>query len=164
MKGERYKVSNNLTPYHFLPFTFHLLRQMDREYPKHPMVGVGAVIKRKNSILLIKRGKEPGKGNWSIPGGLVELGETVTEAVKREVKEETGLEVEIDHLLDVVTSIIKDDNRKVKYHYVLIDYLVYPKEGELCLSSDASDVRWVKIEELEQYGLTQALKDLLAKA
>lgn len=137
---------------------------MEREYPKHPMVGIGAVIKQGNSFLLIKRGKEPGKGSWSIPGGLVELGETVTEAVKREVKEETGLEVEIDHLLDVVTNIIRDERGRVKYHYVLIDYLLYPKGGELCLSSDASDVRWVKTEELEQYGLTQALKDLLAKA
>jgi len=128
------------------------------------MVGVGAVVKREDSFLLIKRQKEPGKGDWSIPGGLVELGETLTEAIKREVREEVGLEVEIDHLLDVVTNIVKDEEGKIKYHYVLIDYLVYPKgKGEVCLSSDASDVRWVRMDELEQYSLTQSLKDLLAK-
>jgi len=131
---------------------------MKREYPKLPMVAVGAVVKKGNSIILVKRTHEPGKGFWSIPGGLVELGEPVKDAVKREVKEETGLKVEIDKLIDVIDNIIYDRSRRLKFHYVLIDFLAHPVGGEV---QDASKVRWVKAGELSKYRVTKTATKLL---
>jgi len=131
---------------------------MKREYPKLPMVAVGAVVKKDNSIILVKRTHEPRKGFWSIPGGLVELGEPVKDAVKREVREETGLEVEIDKLIDVIDNIVYDRSRRLKFHYVLIDFLVHPVGGEL---QDASKARWIKAGELSQYRITKTATKLL---
>jgi len=131
---------------------------MKREYPKLPMVAVGAVVKKGSSIILVKRTHEPGKGFWSIPGGLVELGEPVKDAVKREVREETGLEVEIDKLIDAIDNIVYDRSRRLKFHYVLIDFLVHPVGGEL---QDASKARWVKAGELSQYRITNTATKLL---
>ena len=131
---------------------------MKREYPKLPMVAVGAVVKKGSSIILVKRTHEPGKGFWSIPGGLVELGEPVKDAVKREVREETGLEVKIDKLIDVIDNIIYDRSRRLKFHYVLIDFLVHPVGGEL---QDASKTRWIKAGELSQYRITKTATKLL---
>ncbi|MEM2896168.1 MAG: NUDIX hydrolase [Candidatus Bathyarchaeia archaeon] len=136
---------------------------MQREYPKHPLVGVGAVIKKKGYVLLVKRRYDPGKGLWSIPGGLVELGETVQEAVKREVREETGLEVEVIKLIDVVDNIIKDDQKKVKFHYVLIDFLVSVKGGKCKPTSNASEIKWFKPHELTDYEVTNTAINLLKK-
>jgi len=130
---------------------------MKREYPKLPMAAVGAVVKKGNSIILVKRTHEPGKGFWSIPGGLVELGEPVKDAVKREVREETGLEVEIDKLIDVIDNIIYDRSRRLKFHYVLIDFLVHPVGGEL---QDAAKARWIKARELCQYRITKTATKL----
>jgi 8-oxo-dGTP diphosphatase len=131
---------------------------MRREYPKLPMVAVGAVVKEGNSIVLVKRTHEPGKGFWSIPGGLVELGEPVKDAVKREVREETGLEVEIDKLIDAIDNIVHDRSMRLKFHYVLIDFLAHPVAGEL---QDTSKVRWVKAGELSRYRTTKTAKKLL---
>jgi len=131
---------------------------MKREYPKLPMVAVGAVVKKGSLIILVKRTHEPGKGFWSIPGGLVELGEPVKDAVKREVREETGLEVEIDKLIDVIDNIVYDRSRRLKFHYVLIDFLVHPVGGEL---QDASKTRWIKAGELSQYRITKTATKLL---
>jgi len=131
---------------------------MKREYPKLPMVAVGGVVKKGNSIVLVKRTHEPGKGFWSIPGGLVELGEPVKDAVKREVREETGLEVKIDKLIDVIDNIVYDRSRRLKFHYVLVDFLVHPVGGKL---QDASKARWVKAGELPQYRFTKTATRLL---
>ncbi|MEM3506619.1 MAG: NUDIX hydrolase [Candidatus Bathyarchaeia archaeon] len=136
---------------------------MQREYPKHPLVGVGAVIIDKDSVLLVKRKHEPGKGLWSIPGGLVELGETVREAVKREVKEETGLDVEVVKLIDVVDNIIKDEQNRIKFHYILIDFLVSIIRGECKPTSDASEIKWFKYNELTNYKVTNTAMNLLKK-
>lgn len=136
----------------------------DREYPDKPMVGVGALIRKDGRILLVKRRFEPGKGLWSIPGGLVELGEPVEEAVKREVKEETGIEIELDGLLDVIDNIIRDEDGKIRFHYILIDYLAHPTGGALNHSSrEVIDLRWVKIDELHRYETTKTLRRLLKK-
>lgn len=126
-----------------------------RLYPKQPIVGVGAVIICNGKILLEKRKYDPGKGKWSIPGGLVELGETVEQTVIREVKEETGLEVEKPEHIDVVDNIIRDENGEIKYHFVIIDYFVKFKGGTLKAASDAEELKWVALNEVEKYDLTK---------
>ncbi len=131
---------------------------MKRLYPKQPIVGVGAVIICNGKILLEKRKYEPGSGKWSIPGGLVELGESVEQTVIREVLEETGLEVESPRQIDIVDNVIKDDNGDVKYHFVILDYFVKLKGGTLKAASDAEDLRWVQLEEVEKYDLTKTFR------
>jgi 8-oxo-dGTP diphosphatase len=125
-----------------------------RLYPKQPIIGVGAVIIKDGKILLEKRKNEPGKGKWSIPGGLVELGESVEQTVIREVKEETGLEVEKPEHIDVVDNVVRDDNSEIKYHFVIIDYFVKLKGGTMKATSDAEELRWVTFDEVEKYDLT----------
>ena len=136
-----------------------------RSYPKTPQVGVGAVIEKQGEIILVKRAHEPGKGLWSIPGGLVELGETLRDAAKREMKEETGLIVEIEELIDVMDSIEFDDNQRVKHHYVLIDFLAHPatKETEIRASDEVLDAKWITPSELSSLKLTRTVTRLLKK-
>ena len=131
---------------------------MKRLYPDQPIVGIGAVIINEGKIALIKRGSEPSKGKWTIPGGLVELGETLEQSVIRETKEETGLDVENPRLIDVVSNVDLDEKGKVKYHYVIIDYLVHVKNGTAKASSDAEELRWVPFEEVEDYDLTRSFR------
>jgi 8-oxo-dGTP diphosphatase len=131
---------------------------LTRMYPKRPMVGVGALIIRNGEILLERRGNRPGKGKWSIPGGLVELGETAEKTVVREVKEETGLDVEKPRQVDVVDNIELDGAGRVKYHFVIIDYLVTLKSGRLRAASDATELRWVSFKEVENYDLTSTFR------
>jgi ADP-ribose pyrophosphatase YjhB (NUDIX family) len=122
-----------------------------RLYPKQPLVGVGAVLICSGKILLEKRKNEPGRGKWSIPGGLVELGEESGQTAIREVREETGLVVENPDLMDVVDNVELDEDGKVKYHFVIIDYHVRLKGGTLKVASDAAELRWVKLDEVESY-------------
>jgi len=129
-----------------------------RLYPKQPLVGVGAVVICAGKILLEKRKNDPGKGKWSIPGGLVELGESAEETVIREVNEETGLKVEKPEHIDVVDNITKDENGEVKYHFVIVDYLVKLKGGTLKASSDAEELKWVALDEVENYDLTKTFR------
>ena len=131
---------------------------MKRLYPSQPIVGVGAVIVNQGKIVLERRGSEPSKGKWTIPGGLVELGESLENAVIRETKEETCLDVENPCLIDVVDNVDLDVNGKVKYHYVIIDYLVHIRGGTLKASSDAADLRLVPFEEVENYDLTASFR------
>ena len=131
---------------------------MKRLYPDQPIVGIGSVITREGKIALIKRGNEPSKGKWTIPGGLVELGETLEQAVIRETKEETGLDVENPSLIDVVSNVDLDEKGKVKYHYVIIDYFVHVKNGTAQAASDAVELRWVPFNEVEDYDLTTSFR------
>jgi 8-oxo-dGTP diphosphatase len=131
---------------------------MKRLYPDQPVVGVGAVIVHDGKIVLIKRGNEPSKGKWTVPGGLVELAESPEAAVVREGKEETGLEVENPDLIDVVSNVDLDDQGKVKYHYVIIDYLVHVRTGEAKAASDAAELRWVLFGEVEELNLTASFR------
>jgi 8-oxo-dGTP diphosphatase len=124
---------------------------MRREFPESPVVGVGAVILDGNRVLLVLRGQEPMKGEWSIPGGALELGETLEAAVLREVLEETGLEVETQAIVEVLDKVFIENGR-VRYHYVLIDFLCTVQGGALKPGSDADDVRWVWHEELNSQG------------
>jgi len=134
-----------------------------RLYPEQPVTGVGAIIICDGKILLEKRKSEPGRGKWSIPGGLVELGESVECAVVREVREETGLEVENPELIDVVDNIIADDNGEIKYHFIILDYFVKLKGGELNAADDAEELRWVSLIEAEKYDLTKTLREFLKR-
>jgi len=134
-----------------------------RFYPSQPVVGVGALIICDGKILLEKRKGEPGKGKWSVPGGLVELGERVEDAVIREVKEETGLDVAEPELIDVVDNIVRDENGGVKYRFVIINYFVRLKGGEMRAADDAAELRWVPLREAEKYDLTKTLRAFLQR-
>jgi 8-oxo-dGTP diphosphatase len=125
---------------------------MRREYPEHPIVGVGAILIDGNSVLLVKRGKEPLKGEWSVPGGAVELGESLEEAVRREVLEETGLEIKTEGIVEVLDRIHCEDGL-VKFHYVLVDFLCRVTGGRLTSGSDAADARWLEREELNSHSI-----------
>jgi ADP-ribose pyrophosphatase len=135
----------------------------DRLYPRFPIVAASAVIIRDGKILMIKRAHEPNKGLWSIPGGRIELGETVYEAAQREVFEECNIKVEILRFLFAGDNIIRDDAGKVKYHYVLIDLLAEYKSGEIVAQSDAAEYKWVTPEELPGLDMTPQLRTLLTQ-
>lgn len=121
--------------------------KLQREYPLAPIVGVGAVVVHHGRVLVARRGREPLKGKWSIPGGVVELGESLNDAVVREVREETGLEVEAVELIELIDRVQKDsvsDGERIRYHYVIADYLCRVMGGTLDAASDADEVRWVE--------------------
>ena len=116
---------------------------MQREYPEAPVVGVGAVVVKDGRVLLVRRGHEPSKGRWSLPGGMLELGEGLSAGVVREVKEETGLDVEVVELVELLDRVYREEDR-VRYLYVIADYLCRVVGGELKAASDAEAVRWVE--------------------
>lgn len=132
---------------------------MKRLYPDQPVVGIGVVIVKEDKMVLIKRGNEPGKGKWSIPGGIVELGEHIQQTVIREAKEETCLDVTDPHLIDVVDTVDLDETGKVKYQYVIVDYLVKVVGGDIAAASDAEELRWVPFNEVESYVLTSSFRE-----
>jgi 8-oxo-dGTP diphosphatase len=135
-----------------------------REYPSRPIVGVGAVVVDDGRVLLVRRAHEPLKGEWSIPGGAVEVGETLETAVVREVREETGLDVEVGALIDVLDRIRPAPDGRTLYHYVLIDFVCRPAAGTLCCGSDASEAEWVRIADLPDYHLAAATLAMVHKA
>lgn len=128
---------------------------MSRRFPDRPIVAVGAVIVAPEGVLLVRRGQPPLMGEWSLPGGAVETGETVAGALLREVREETGLDVHIGSLLGVFDRIHHDDQGRVEYHYVLIDFLCTPVGGTLRAGSDTTDAFWAVPSELSDYGLSE---------
>ncbi|MSP51805.1 MAG: NUDIX domain-containing protein [Alphaproteobacteria bacterium] len=125
----------------------------DRSYPQRPFVGVGAVIFKESSVLLIKRGRPPRQGQWSLPGGLQHLGETVFETARREIKEETGLDISPNGLVEVVDSITRDDDGRVRYHYTLVDIWAEWRSGEVTAGDDAAACAWVELDDIERYDL-----------
>jgi 8-oxo-dGTP diphosphatase len=134
-----------------------------REFPELPLVGVGAIIIEGDRVLLVKRAHPPIQGQWSIPGGVLEVGEMVREAAVREAREETGLMVEPGELLGVYDRILRDPEQRVQYHYVLIDFLCRPVGGELLAASDAAEVRWFRREELPALQLAEDTLEVIAK-
>ncbi len=126
---------------------------MSREYPDRPIVGVGVVVWRGEEVLLIQRGKPPRAGTWSLPGGMQELGETVRETAVREIREETGIEITVRELIDVVDTISRDDTGRVRMQYTLVDFSAEWREGEAIASSDAAGVRWIHPDDLGPLGL-----------
>lgn len=136
---------------------------MKRDYPEQPIIGVGAVIVEGGRALLVRRATEPLKGEWSVPGGMLELGEKLRDGVRREALEETGVEVEPGEVLDVFDSIFTDVQGRTQYHYVLIDYLCRPISGQATAGSDVSDVRWVSAEALPAIGLRESIEQVVRK-
>jgi len=136
---------------------------MQREYPTMPLVGVGAIIIADDRVLLVKRGHAPLLGEWSIPGGVLEVGETLREAAVREAREETGLIVEPAELLGVFDRVIRDEAGRVHYHYVLIDFLCLRTGGELAASGDAAEVRWFRQVELPELRLAPDTEEVIRK-
>jgi mutator protein MutT len=135
-----------------------------RKYPDRPFVGVGAVIVQDGQVLIVKRKFEPLAGQWSLPGGGVELGETLEDSIVREMLEETGLDIEVGPVIEVFDRITRDDDGTVRYHFVLVDYLCWPVGGELRASSDVADARFVDPADLPQYKLTAKASDVIARA
>jgi 8-oxo-dGTP diphosphatase len=135
-----------------------------REYPERPIVGVGAVVIDGGQVLLVRRGHEPLKGEWSLPGGAVDVGETLEAAVAREVLEETGVEVEVGPMIDVLDSIRVDPDGRARYHFVLIDYLCRPTGGTLCCATDAADATWAAVDDLSRFALAEATLSMIEKA
>lgn len=136
---------------------------MSRAYPDRPIIGVGAVVLDEGHVVLVRRGHEPLKGEWSLPGGAVELGETLTDAVVREVREETGLTIAVGPVIEVFDRILLDADRKVQYHFVLVDYLCRRSGGTLCPGSDATDVVAADPERLDDYRLVAKARDVIAR-
>ena len=136
----------------------------DRRYPSHPFVGVGALIFDAAKILLVERGKEPLKGYWSLPGGILETGEKLEAAIRREVLEETGLEVEPLSMFEIFERIMPDADGRPEYHYVLIDYLCRPAGGRLQAASDVSRVAWVAEPNLGEYRITDGTLAVIERA
>ena len=138
-----------------------LFTMSHREYPKRPIVGVGVLIQREDKFLLIKRAANPDKGMWSVPGGLIEVGEKATDAARREALEETCLEVEVKERLGVVDKIEYDAVGKVLYHFIIIQYLATPKSGVMKPRDDALDAVWVTLAQFKDYQLTGTLRSFL---
>jgi 8-oxo-dGTP diphosphatase len=141
-----------------------------REYPERPLVGVGGVVIKDGRALLILRGSEPLKGEWSIPGGMLELGETLEQGVERELLEEAGLQVRVTGFIEVFDRIYfepsgtKTDHQKPRFHYVIVDFLCELVSGEAKAGSDVTDVAWAREEELDAFEMTETAMRILRKA
>ena len=136
---------------------------MAREYPAHPVVGVGAVVVRDGRALVVRRAHAPRQGEWSLPGGLLDLGESLADAARREVKEETGLEVSVGPILETFDRVHRDAEGRIQYHFVIVDFLCESADGEPCAGSDAEAVAWVTSEDIERYGINAHAAAVLRK-
>lgn len=137
---------------------------MQREYPDRPIVGVSVLVFKDSKILLVRRAHEPRKGHWSLPGGVVELGETIGEAAVREIREECHIEIEPEKVLDVLDRIFRDADGRVQYHYVLAALVARYKSGELQADSDIEATEWADLRELAHYKLLPDQLDLIRRA
>ncbi len=133
-------------------------------YPPTPLVGVAVLVEHQGAVLLVRRASAPNAGQWSLPGGRVELGEPIREAARREVNEECGVDVEVLDLIDVCDYIERDNEGRVRFHYVLVDFRGRYRSGVLRAGSDASQAAWVPIDKLAQYRLTRTTRPLLERA
>lgn len=137
---------------------------MSREYPDHPRVGVGAVVLHRDRVLLVRRGGQPAAGKWSLPGGLVEVGESSVDAIRRELKEECGIDARIVGVAGVIDRITRDAEGRVRYHYVLVDYLALVDSDACAAGSDAADCRWVDVDRVSELDITDGLVDMIERA
>ncbi len=137
---------------------------MRREYPKRPLLGVGAVVFRGDKVLLVCRAQEPCKGEWTFPGGLVELGETLREAVERETFEETGIRVRAGQVLEVVDSLVKGSKGRLRFHYSIVDVICRYVSGSPRPGDDVSEVAWVSIKKALRMPLAGVTAKVLRKS
>ena len=135
---------------------------MPHEYPATPVVGVGAVVVRDDRAVVIRRRHDPHKGQWSLPGGRLELGESLVEAVRRELQEETGLDVQVGPVLEVFEWIERATDG-IRHHFVIVDYLCTCRGGTLCAGDDAADAAWVREDDLERYDMSETAKTVIRK-
>lgn len=135
-----------------------------REYPQHPIPGVGVIAFKDDAVLLIRRGQEPRRGEWSIPGGAVEVGETLREAALREIAEECGGEIDLRGLVDAIDIITRDADGAARFHYVVVDFWAVWRGGEVRAASDVMEARWVGLNGLDAYKLPQATREMIEKA
>jgi len=137
---------------------------MGRHYPQMPVLSVAGVVMAGDQVLVVKRGRPPAQGIWSIPGGGVEVGESLHDALVREIKEETGLDIQVGPLVEVVERILPDAKGRVEYHYVILDYLCFAESLEPQAGSDAADARWVPFERISQAQLTPDTEAVVRRA
>jgi ADP-ribose pyrophosphatase YjhB (NUDIX family) len=137
---------------------------MKREYPDRPIVGVGAVIVQDGRAVVVKRGTEPLRGEWSIPGGVLEIGETLRAGAEREALEETGLVVQAGEVLGVFDRVVPGEDGRTRFHYVLIDFICQRVSGELRAGGDATEARWVTVEQLAGISIAEPAAGLIRKA
>ena len=136
---------------------------MKRSYPDRPFTAVGAVVVKDGQVLLIRRGKAPSYGIWSIPGGAVHLGESLRVAARREIREECSIEIDLTDVLEAVDRITRDAEGRVQYHYVVIDYLARWASGDLTACSDCLEARWVPPSDLSLFQMTSGTADVIRK-
>jgi 8-oxo-dGTP diphosphatase len=136
---------------------------MKRRYPDGPIVAVGAIVVKDGGVLLIRRGKEPSYGLWSVPGGAVDLGEGLRAATQREVREECCIEIDVTDVIEVLERVVRDSDDRIQYHYVLIDYLARWVSGDLAPSPEVLELRWVSPDDLPQYQMTRGTADIIHK-
>jgi 8-oxo-dGTP diphosphatase len=147
-----------------------MANSFSREYPDAPRAGVGAIVLDGDQVLLVRRGEAPSQGRWSIPGGLIHLGERIEDAVVREVEEECGLHIQLVGLCGVIDRIVPGEPSRaaegpsVRYHYIIIDYVAVPAGGTLRAGSDAAEARWVPVAELSRYETTEGLVAMVNRA
>jgi 8-oxo-dGTP diphosphatase len=134
------------------------------EYPDHPVVGVGGVVLVDNRVVLIRRANEPRKGEWSIPGGKLEVGESLAEGVRRELREETGLDVEVGELIEAFDRVFRDAEGRVRFHYVILDFLCSVRSGRPTAGGDAQEIALVGEAELAGFALNEAVLRVVRKA
>ena len=136
---------------------------MAREYPAHPVVGVGAVVVRDGRALIIKRAHEPRKGEWSLPGGLLELGESLQDAARREIKEETNLDIIVGPIIETFDRVHRDDGGRIRYHFVIVDFVCWSESGDAMPGSDAEDAAWVTGDEIDAYKVNAHAKAVILR-
>jgi 8-oxo-dGTP diphosphatase len=137
---------------------------MKREYPERPIVAVGAAVYRDERVLIVQRGKAPSKGVWTVPGGAVDLGETMRQAVAREVLEECAIEVEVEEVVGILDNVVRDEQGRIRYHYAIVDFAARYKSGELRPSDELMDAAWITPAEFDRYGVPAKAREVLLNA